>query len=53
MIGIFESIVEIIEFREPLFDIPLVISNFELYAEEDGSFFCFVFGEAGYANFDS
>ena len=52
MIAIFESIVEVIKFGESLFDVPFVVPDFELHAEEDGSFFGFVFGEGGDADFD-
>ena len=52
MITVFKAIVEIIEFWESLFDIPFVVPNFKLYAEEDGSFFSFVLGEGGDADFD-
>ena len=52
MIAIFKAIVEIIEFWESLFDVPFVVSDFKLYTEEDSSFFSFVLGEGGDANFD-
>ncbi len=43
VVGGAQSLEKVVELREPLFDVPLVISGFELYVEEDCSLFGWIF----------
>lgn len=48
MIGIFESIVELIELRESLFEKPLIVLGLKLDIKEDGASLGLTFGVGWY-----
>jgi hypothetical protein len=52
VVGVLQPVEELIEFREPLLDVPLIVAGFELDVEEDGSGLGLALGVGGDGNLD-